>query len=231
MDEQKKAARRFRRWELKQYLEFNPMTDEEREALEEWVKSGHGVHENAELCCYVDGGQMDFLDVYRKEKEVRETLASMTEEEGRQYLRETHGIDLDAAPHPFTYREVMEKAILFNRTETYYWEFLQKNHNNDLMREAQEYVKEHVDNPFQSDREYSGEADDEMDEETGMCVEAPLRPVPYREAVERTIVLNRRQFYYEDFLWQHGLAKEAEEYVKEHIERDDPFEPFFLLYV
>ena len=90
-----KERRRFLKQELKEYEKATSMTDEERNALREWVRDGNSVHENAAMAVYEGGRPIDFLDVYREEEEIRRALASRTYEEGSKYLLEEYGIDRD----------------------------------------------------------------------------------------------------------------------------------------
>src|SRR5699024_12501293 len=58
--------------ELREYEKVTPMTEEEREALHEWVAAGNSVHENGSMASYESGRPVDFLDVYREEEEIRD---------------------------------------------------------------------------------------------------------------------------------------------------------------
>ncbi len=42
------------------------MTEEEKEALHEWVALGKSVHDNGWYACWDGGIPMDFLDAYRQ---------------------------------------------------------------------------------------------------------------------------------------------------------------------
>ena len=95
-----KERRRFLKQELKEYEKATSMTDEERNALREWVRDGNSVHENAAMAVYEGGRPIDFLDVYREEEEIRRALAYRTYEEGSKYLLEEYGIDRDGAMTP-----------------------------------------------------------------------------------------------------------------------------------
>lgn len=146
-----KEKRRFLKQELKEYEKTVSMTGEERAALHEWVAAGNSVHENGSMASYEGGRPMDFLDVYREEEEIRRALASMSYEEGSNYLLEEYGIDRDGVmtPKPPAYEELKKKANRLYRTCFLYWEFLVAN---DLREEAYEYVREHIDEewPFDS---------------------------------------------------------------------------------
>ena len=129
-----KEKRQLLKQELREYEKVTPMTEEEREALHEWVAAGNSVHENGSMASYESGRPVDFLDVYREEEEIRRALDSMSYEEGSKYLLEEYGIDRDGRLY---------------RTCFLYWEFLAAN---NLCEEAYEYVREHIDEewPFDS---------------------------------------------------------------------------------
>ena len=65
----------FLKEELKEYEKETPMTDEERDALHEWVDDGHSVHENPRCGVWDGNVPIDFLDTYRWEKEEAEEHA------------------------------------------------------------------------------------------------------------------------------------------------------------
>ena len=146
-----KEKRQLLKQELREYEKVTPMTEEEREALHEWVAAGNSVHENGSMASYESGRPVDFLDVYREEEEIRRALESMSYDEGSKYLLEEYGIDRDGVttPKPPTYEELKEKANRLYRTCFLYWEFLAAN---NLCEEAYEYVREHIDEewPFDS---------------------------------------------------------------------------------
>lgn len=93
--------------ELKEYEKVTPMTDEEREALREWVADGRSVHENGSYGVWEGGAPIGFLDIYRWEKEEREMVNAMTDEEHSRYLYEEYGIGGEPEPLvlPEEYRE------------------------------------------------------------------------------------------------------------------------------
>ncbi len=82
--------------ELNEYEKVTPMTDEERRLLREWVASGRSVHDNGSFACLDGGAPMDFLDVYRAEKEEQDLVNSMGPEERRRYLLDQYGVDIDS---------------------------------------------------------------------------------------------------------------------------------------
>lgn len=82
--------------ELYEYEQLVPMTDEERLLLHEWVASGRSVHDNGSYACLDGGAPMDFLDVYREEKEEQDLVNSMEPEERRRYLLDQYGVDISS---------------------------------------------------------------------------------------------------------------------------------------
>ena len=84
---------RFLQDELNTYEKTTQMTETERNALHEWVAAGNSVHENT--CNAEDGhgNYMDFLDIYREEQDIRDTLSSMNTEEQEEYLAKLRGED------------------------------------------------------------------------------------------------------------------------------------------
>lgn len=77
--------------ELDQYESDNEMSTEERAALYEWVDAGNSVHENTSLSTYEDGTPLDFLDVYRYEKSIRQELDSLNPQDQETYLARLRG--------------------------------------------------------------------------------------------------------------------------------------------
>lgn len=84
--------------ELEAYEKVTPMTDEERNALHEWVAGGNSVHENGSYGVWEGGAPIDFLDVYRWEQEEKEKIYAMSDEERRRYLYEEYGISGESNP-------------------------------------------------------------------------------------------------------------------------------------
>ena len=84
---------RFLQDELNTYEKTTQMNETERNALHEWVAAGNSVHENT--CNAEDGhgNYIDFLDVYREEQDIRDTLSALSDEEKEEYLAELRGED------------------------------------------------------------------------------------------------------------------------------------------
>lgn len=82
------------RWEeFRTYTEENSMTKYERRLLRDWVRSGHSVYETVESR-YLPGPAyppMDYLDAYRFDRELREDMRGMTDDEKEVYLKSCMG--------------------------------------------------------------------------------------------------------------------------------------------
>lgn len=83
----------FLRKELEEYEKITPMSDGERRALREWVAEGNGIHENGRMAEDGHGNLLDFLDVYREEESIRETLSTLNEEEREEFIAQLQGRD------------------------------------------------------------------------------------------------------------------------------------------
>lgn len=131
----KEERKRFLMGELRAYEKATPMTTDEREALHHWVKAGNSVHENQEGAFRENGRPMDFLDIYRQDREIHAVLDSMSYEEGTAYLRREYGIN--RPERPLSYSGMMKKVDRLYRTCVLCWEVLVAN---DLRDEAYEYI-------------------------------------------------------------------------------------------
>lgn len=107
---------RFLQDELNRYEKSTPMNEAERKVLHEWVAAGNSVHENS--CNAEDGhgNYIDFLDIYREEQDIRDTLSTMDDEEKEEYLAELRGEDtiksLKKQLHELSYKsDVYEKVL------------------------------------------------------------------------------------------------------------------------
>ena len=82
---------RFLQDELNIYEKTTQMNETERNALHEWVAAGNSVHDNT--CNAEDGhgNYIDFLDVYREEQDIRDTLSILSDEDKEEYLAKLRG--------------------------------------------------------------------------------------------------------------------------------------------
>ena len=126
-----KERRSYLKKELREYEKETPMTEEERKILHEWVDEGNSVHENGSNACYEGGRPLDFLDVYREEEEIRQTLDSLCGEERERYLceirHEPYVPDLLAEIYKLemklrAYAQVLEDHGLLSSAEAHYKE-------------------------------------------------------------------------------------------------------------
>lgn len=130
--------------ELREYMAVTPMTEEESVILREWVSEGNSVHDNARMACNDGGIPMDFLEVYRFEKEEQELMASMTPQERDNYLRENYGVDSEKTPE-LTYDVLKSKAQRLYTLCTLFWDVLEAH---GLQEEAREVVKQRIDDEY-----------------------------------------------------------------------------------
>ena len=79
--------------DLKKYEEEVPMTYYEKTLLRKWVMDGHNPRENpgSRYLCMTGSEPMDFLDVYRMDKEIKEEMKGMTKAQREAYLKELMG--------------------------------------------------------------------------------------------------------------------------------------------
>ena len=79
--------------DLKRYEEEVPMTYYEKTLLRKWVMAGHNPCENpgSKYLCLTGSEPMDFLDVYRLDKEIRQEMKGMTKAQQEVYLKELMG--------------------------------------------------------------------------------------------------------------------------------------------
>ena len=79
--------------ELRRYEEEVPMTYYEKTLLRKWVMAGHSPCENpgSKYICLPDYPDMDFLDVYRMDREIRKDIKGMTKAQKMEYFKELEG--------------------------------------------------------------------------------------------------------------------------------------------
>ena len=79
----------FNARELARYEEEVPMTPYEKKLLRQWVISGHSPLDNAgsRYVCLSGSESLDFLDVYRMDREIREATKGMNRKEKDAYLK------------------------------------------------------------------------------------------------------------------------------------------------
>lgn len=79
--------------ELLEYENHTQMTEQERQALHEWVHDGNSVYENGSMGTDEAGRPLALLDVYRYEKEIRDTLEKLDPKSRENYLARLRGED------------------------------------------------------------------------------------------------------------------------------------------
>lgn len=81
--------------EYKEYISEIKTSSYEKRLLRDWVRSGHSVYETVQSR-YLTGPSeppMDFLDAYRFDRELRETMQGMTKAEKEAYLKAFMGYE------------------------------------------------------------------------------------------------------------------------------------------
>ena len=128
--------------ELEEYEKVTPMTSIERELLHEWVADGNSVHENGCYAVWEGNTPIDFLDVYRWDKEERDTDA-MT---GRLEFS-LHGIPLQEMKTG-TFQRIQDENRRIRRELGHLWEFIW---SEGLGEDAREFMNDHKDEetPFE----------------------------------------------------------------------------------
>ncbi|MBR1855931.1 MAG: hypothetical protein IJ803_02520 [Oribacterium sp.] len=121
----------FLQKELEEYENNTPMNDEERRALHEWVGQGYSVHENDCLAEDGHGNYLDFLDVYREEESIRETLSTLNEEEQEEFIAQLQGRD--------TIKSLRKRCDELHYKSEVYEKVLRRHH---LMDEAENLIEE-----------------------------------------------------------------------------------------
>ena len=145
----------FLRKELEEYEKITPMSSEERNVLHEWVSQGHSVHENDCLAEDGHGNYLDFLDVYREEESIRETLKNLNEDERDEFIAQLQGVD--------TIKSLQKRCDELHYKSEVYEKVLRKHH---LMREAEAMNEE--------GRAMSRAFEEAMAKESGFAAEGGL---------------------------------------------------------
>ena len=136
--------------ELRVYEQNISMTGKERKALREWVGSGHSVYENpgSRYLCDFGSQRLEFLDVYRQDREIEKELGGKTQKEKESWLKAYMGYDeptQEVSPTPAQLKEHIRKL---ERELCHVWDYLGQE---GLWTEAREYVDGHADEaiPFE----------------------------------------------------------------------------------
>ena len=144
--------------ELEKYEMETPMTPSEKRALRRWVASGHSVMEmppTRYACIYPDHPAPGFLEVYRTDRELDAATKGMSKDEKIAYLKDYIGYvdepeevrkarEANEQLHRQTPEKAKETIRLLQRKICYMWMFLSQE---GLWDEAEEYLKDHMDEP------------------------------------------------------------------------------------
>ena len=136
--------RYFNAMELERYEQTVPMTPAEKRALRKWVAAGNSVSENPGsryVCsegCYPP---MDFLAVYRLDKELDKALKGKSKTEKEHYLKDYFGYE-----SPEEKLQHTEDQFRKLQRESYYlWMFVS---TQGLWEDAHEFLEDHMDEPM-----------------------------------------------------------------------------------
>lgn len=86
-----KERKTYLRKELKEFEKTNPMTDDERKALRDWVNQGNSVYENSMMAV-----GYNYLTEYRDTEYLRKATKDMTTEDAQRFAWNYYGWDYDA---------------------------------------------------------------------------------------------------------------------------------------
>ncbi len=136
--------RYFNAVELERYEQTVPMTPAEKRALRKWVAAGNSVSENPGsryVCsdgCYPP---MDFLAVYRLDKDLDKALKGKSKTEKEHYLKDYFGYE-----NPGEKLQQAEDQFRKLQRESYYlWMFIS---SQGLWEEAHEFLEDNMDEPM-----------------------------------------------------------------------------------
>lgn len=151
--------------ELERYEQETPMTPYEKRALRRWVASGHSVMEPPPSkygCIYPAHPALDFLEVYRTDKELDAATRGMTTAEKITYLKEYIGYEDEPEDerlrreenerlHEQTPEDARKVIRKLQREIFYLYMFLAEQ---GMASEVNEYMEEHMDTPIPFEDEW-----------------------------------------------------------------------------
>ena len=136
--------RLFNALEFDRYEQRVPMTPSEKRALRKWVAAGNSVSENPGsryICSHGCEPPMDFLAVYRLDRELDKALKGKSKPEKERYLKEYFGYE--------SLEEKLQKAEdqfrKLQRESYYLWMFISAQ---GLWEEAREFLEDNMDDPM-----------------------------------------------------------------------------------
>ncbi len=142
--------------EYQDYIAKKPMTPYERRLVRKWVKEGNSVYECTQSRYYGESAYpMEFLEMYRMDREIDRDLQGKTPKEREEYLK--HLFYYDEEPDdekalreakPETPEVVSEYIRKLEREAFHLFAFIM---GEGLYQEAMEYVNKHMDEeiPFE----------------------------------------------------------------------------------
>ena len=120
--------------EYQDYIAQKPMTAYERRLVRNWVKAGNSVYGCTQSRYYGESAYpMEFLEVYRADREIDRDLQGKTPKEKEAYLKELKA----ETPEP-----VNEHIRKLERELFHTWAFIM---SEGLYSDAMEYLEEHKD--------------------------------------------------------------------------------------
>ncbi len=134
----------FNALELEHYEQRVPMTPCEKRALRKWVAAGNSVSDNPGsryICSHGCELPMDFLAVYRLDRELDNALKGKSKSEKERYLKEYFGYD-----SPEEKLQKAEDQFRKLQRESYYlWMFISAQ---GLWEDARDFLEDNMDEPM-----------------------------------------------------------------------------------
>ena len=146
--------------ELEEYEAKHPMTPAEKQALRKWVASGHSVYEapgSPYICLYGAYPPRDYLDVYRMDREIKQSLKGKSAEERERYLKEYVGYSVPPkrTPESITWKhlpEPIKDRIRKMEREAFYLSMFIAQEG--LWEESRQFLDDNMDNPIPFELEW-----------------------------------------------------------------------------
>ena len=146
----------YLRDEYQDYIAQKPMTAYERRLVRNWVKAGNSVYGCTQSRYYGESAYpMEFLEVYRSDREIDRELQGKTSREKEAYLKELLGFVEETAEEKAmrkakakTPAPVNDHIRKLERELFHTWAFIMQE---GLCSEAMEYLEDHKDeeSPFE----------------------------------------------------------------------------------
>ena len=146
----------YLRDEYQDYIAQKPMTAYERRLVRNWVKAGNSVYGCTQSRYYGESAYpMEFLEVYRSDREIDRELQGKTSREKEAYLKELLGFAEETAEEKAmrkakakTPAPVNDHIRKLERELFHTWAFIMQE---GLCSEAMEYLEDHKDeeSPFE----------------------------------------------------------------------------------